>query len=154
MDLRVLFRVPEDAASVAEILGEHGVTEGLGGNTDGGEIADFLDVRAGEWAEAELDSDDPVGAACELASRLSDSRSPFWIAFDAFTEPSRGLRVLGRVYVSPAGDPVDPAGLEVPWTHGRPAMDERTLMAAGMTREEADAVCEAFFAPSPPRPGP
>ena len=146
----ILFLVPEDPAGIAELLAEHGAEEGVGGCSDPEEIRDFLLARVGSLGEASFDLDDPMEPIEALAPVLERAGSRYFATFDAFEERSRGLRVLGRAYVNLTGAPADRRELQIPWTHGAPAMDERTLMAGGMTRAEAEAVCDAFF----PEPSP
>lgn len=148
----LLFVVPDDPSAIADVLADHGVDEGVGGCTDAEEIADFLSGRAGTLAEAFFDLDDPQDPITEAAAALEAAGVPYWGVHDAFEERSRGIRVLGRAYVNLTGVAGDRRELTVPWEHGEPAMDERTLQAGGMARAEADAVCARFFSrPAPVR---
>jgi hypothetical protein len=150
---QILFRVPEDVSEIADLIADFGPDEGVGGCTDAEEIADFLKARAGTLAEVSFDCDDPVEPVADLAVAFEAEGAPYWGTYDAFEERSRGIRVLGAVYVNLTGAAADRSEMRVPWTHGAPAHDERTLRAGGMTGPEADAVCAAFLDGPGPAPG-
>ena len=64
---------------------------------------------------------------------------------DAWVEPTRGVRVLGCVvYDIGAGE----QRVRVPWEHGEPELDVPTLMAGGMSRDDAQALIARFMDPA------
>lgn len=141
---RILFVVPADASTIADILAD------LNCEVDGRENPEFDDLvahlseAAGRIVEIDFDEpDDPLSPIWDLAQALDGTGMRYWAVSDAFVERSRSVRTTGRVLLNRdcGASRID---LNIPWEHGEPALDAATLEAAGMGRSEAEAVAESF----------
>lgn len=149
---RILFTVPADAGRISDVLGEAGATVDDREGMDHDEIAAHLASVPGETVEAIVEDDDPLTPIHDVAGLLDGTGCAYFGVVDAFQERSRGMRVLGRLLLDPDGSG-NRIEKPIPWEHGEPNLDARTLEAVGMERAEAKRVDEVFRArlDAPPR---
>lgn len=148
---RILFMVPDDVGRLSDVLGDAGATVDDREGLDHDAIARHLGSLVGETVEAVVEDDDPLSPIHDVVALLDGSGCAYWGVVDAFEERSRGVRVLGRLYLNAAGDGPK-IEMSIPWEHGEPNHDARTLQAAGMDREEAKRVEDSFNARLAARP--
>lgn len=149
---RILFTVPAEAAGIADVLGDAGATVDDREGLEHDAIADHLAALAGRTAVAVVDDeDDPLSPIHDVVELLEGTGCAYFAVVDAFVERSRGMRVVGRLYLDRDGDG---SKLEkpIPWDHGEPQLDARTLEAAGIEREEARQIERMFLAKLADRP--
>lgn len=151
----ILFSTPVDMTRLGPALEEAGATSDDLPGIQEHSLAELLsEVTAGTTLSIDFDDDEPIHGVLDAAKALEAEGVSFWGHFDAFTERSRGLRVLGRVIVNLTGAPDDRVELEIPWTHGSPSFDERTLRAAGFDPSVVDEIVGRFFSPAANQPRP
>ncbi|GJD90626.1 hypothetical protein BHAOGJBA_4168 [Methylobacterium hispanicum] len=148
---RILFTVPAEAAGIADVLGDAGATVDDREGLDHDAIAGHLAALAGRTVEAVVDDDDPLSPIHDVVELLERTGCAYFAVVDAFVENSRGMRIVGRLYLNRDGDGTK---LEkpIPWDHGEPQLDARTLEAAGIDREEARQIERLFIAKLGDRP--
>jgi hypothetical protein len=134
MDPRILFTTPADVSALAETIAEYSGVVEFSTPSDAAEAAALLSVRVGRLTTVEfaLPSDPldfPFDAVEAVARVLEADGVRYAYVVDAFVEPSRGVRVQGRIVLN---DGAGPETLTVPWEHGEPQFDVATLLAAGM----------------------
>ncbi len=151
----ILFTTPVEMERLGLALEEAGATsEDLPGIDDHPLSQLLAEVTPGTSLSIDFEADEPIHGVLDAASALEAEGVSYWGHFDAFVERSRGLRVLGRVIVNLTGAPADRVELEIPWTHGSPSFDERTLRAAGVDPKLVDEIVGRFFSPAADQPQP
>lgn len=146
----ITFQVPGDAKALATALDETGaLTSDLPG-TDCTPLSECVAEAEGKIVRFDFEEDDPIHGVLDAAKVLETAGISYWGLFDAFTERSRGMRVLGRVVLNLTGEPSARQEKEIPWTHGEPSYDERTLVAAGFGQQEVDEIIAMCFPPAAP----
>jgi hypothetical protein len=142
----IIFAVPDELAKIAEVLanfgGEMDNTEITG---DPEEVAAILEGVRGQTVSVDFDVDDPQEPILRAAEALDATGSRYFGIYDAFSEPTRGVRVEGAVVLNASGAPSDKTDRKVPWTYGEPEFDRHTLSAAGFSPEETDGILATFF---------
>ncbi len=147
----LLFVVPRELDELAGILVEHGAEGDLYGIDAEEDALAYLADRVGQAVGVEFGADDPTEPVYDLMRCLDGRQAPYWACHDAFVEPSRGIRVGPRVFLNLDG--TDRRDLRLAWEDGPPALDARTLKAAGLAPSMAEAAEARFLAGAPaPRP--
>lgn len=142
------FQVPEDYTRIAEIIdGWAGESSELG--TPAADAENGLAAKVGTAVTVSFDDEEPIYPIDELIKVLSAQGARYLGVFDAMVERSRGLRVEGRALFNTTGKESDARELTIPWVHGRPELDERTLVAAGLTKQDAAEVIQAVLSAEP-----
>ena len=151
MGSKIIIDVPSDSGPLAEVVAEYGGQIEFDTPADEVEAAKILAALEGSHGVT-IKFDDPVDpmdtpldAVAKIGELLDARNSRYVLLCDAFVEPSRGLRVLGRVV---ANDGTGPRQWNVPWEHGAPSLDVATLSACGLRREEASAIVDSWLKPA------
>jgi hypothetical protein len=148
MDPRIILVVPPLSAKLA------GEVDYYSGRIDGvlpedaDQAAALLNARVGTLVEIvfplPVDPVDMPYDAVEAAAKATNG-GVYIFFVDAFMEPSKALRVQGRIVFREGGRE---RRLDVPWEHGEPRFDAKTLMACGLDADEAYGLLARFAAPA------
>lgn len=140
MDPRIIFIVPLVVDKIADVVAEYsGEIDGVLPN-DATHAATLLNALVGRVTTVTFPLPiDPIDWPLDAVEALSKAMDDGCFAYlvDAWVEPSRGVRVPGRVVYN-IGD--GERRLDVPWEHGEPALDRPTLLATGLNRADAEAL--------------
>ncbi|WP_315923233.1 hypothetical protein [Mesorhizobium sp. SP-1A] len=103
--------------------------------------------EVGGTAEIDLEyCGDPIDDISEFIEILKRGGTPYFGMTESFTEPSRGLRCEGRIFVSGFGVELTK---NFPWKEGEPELNERAMRIAGFEDSHIEAVTALFFGKSP-----
>lgn len=144
MDPKINFLVPPYVHKLAAEISQYsGVVDGVQPD-DVIETAGLLRERVGKLVEVTfalpVDPLDFPFDAVEAVAKATDG-GIYIYCVDAFTEPSRGVRVNGRVVFRETGEE---RRLEIPWKHGEPGLDVATLVAGGLDAADATGLVARF----------
>ena len=151
----ILLTVPANIEKLATILEDAGgVSYDLPGDNELPLGERLANATPGQSVRIDFEDDEePLYAVLDAAKALEAEGAGYWGIFDAFVEKSRGLRVQERVALNMSGRITDRHEKEIPWTHGEPSFDERTLLAAGFDWREINEAVAKFFTDAAPAPG-
>jgi hypothetical protein len=150
LDPKIIFTVPPHVAGIArEVEQFSGAVDGIQ-PAAAVEAMTLLHAREGRVVEVVFPEpvdpmDWPTYSVKVVAKELAAATMGYAYLVAAWTEPSRGVAVKGRVVVS---DGLLERWLEIPWEHGAPAPDMQTLLAGDPSTSKAEAV-QARFRMSP-----
>jgi hypothetical protein len=146
MDPFIIFLCPAVVAKMAdEINYRSGRIDGLL-PADVKDAESMLRERAGYLVTVEFPLPvDPLDAPEDAVEAVATSTNGGFYAYviDEYTEPAKGVRVKGRVVFREGGRE---RRIEIPSEHGAPALDVPTLLAGGLTPEEAYGLIARFKA--------
>lgn len=145
----ILFTLPEDLGDLPGVLyRNYGVSPDCPDAVEEDSIRAYLvGLNPGEVVNFDFEDDkDPLGTITAVTDMLAGMGVRYWAQSDAFEERSRGIRVEGSVVLGMGGKP---EWFNLPWTHGAPEFDERTMRAAGVPEEKVAAMIEWAFKSSP-----
>jgi hypothetical protein len=145
MDPKIILLVPSLTAKLSEEIEYHsGRIDGILPD-DADHAARLLTERIGYLTVAEfplpVDPLDRPSDAVEAVAAATNGGHYLYIV-DAWTEPSRGVRVPGRIVVRNGSRE---RTLTIPWEHGSPSLDLPTLLAGGLNIDEARDVMSRFL---------
>ncbi|MBB4197889.1 hypothetical protein GGD83_001682 [Rhodoblastus sphagnicola] len=146
MDPRIILLVPPMSAKLAgEVDYYSGRIDGVLPD-DADQAAAILNARVGSLVEIvfplPVDPTDTPYDAVEAAATATNGGVYIYLV-DAFMEPSKGERVKGRVVFREGGRE---RRLDVPWEHGEPRFDTKTLTTCGLDVDEAYGLLARFTA--------
>jgi hypothetical protein len=148
MDPRIILLVPPMSAKLAgEIDYYSGRIDGVQPD-DADRAAAILNARVGALVEIVFPLPvDPTDMPCDAveAAATATNGGVYVYLVDAFTEPSSGVRVKGRIVFREGGRE---RRLDVPWEHGEPRFDAKTLMICGLDADAAYGLLARFTAPA------
>lgn len=113
---------------------------------DADQAAAMLNARVGTLVEITFPlPTDPADRPCDAVEAAANATNGGFYVYlvDAFTEPSKGERVKGRVVFREGGRE---RRLDVPSEHGEPRLDAKTLMSCGLNADEAYGLLARFNA--------
>ena len=158
MSTKIIFDVPKDVTRLAEVVYDNGgAIEGEDCESPE-QVLETLTALAGrrgmtvEFAshdEVLARPIDQVKGIVEILEAAGNARYAY--STEAFVEPSRGVRVLGRVGFNLGSGPRE---YQVPWQHGESEFDVTTLESCGVSRIEAAAIITEFHEDPPAPAGP
>ncbi len=145
MSPKILFIVPSRVAQIADICADFGATIEFEESETGEQAAQLLDALVGRVVTVKFPLpidplDRPFDAVETVAKILDREGSPYVYFVDAFEEPTRGLRVRGRIVVKGEAGPYR---YDLPWEQEEPKLDVATLCASGMEPHTAEALVVA-----------
>jgi hypothetical protein len=148
MDPKIIILCPRSVAKIADEI------DYRGGIVDGVQPMDvkaaeqMLRDRIGYLVEIQfpLPVDPMDGPADAVEAVAAATNGGFYLySVDAYTEQTRGIRVKGRIVFRESGRE---RRLDIPWEHASPAFDVPTLLAGGLTADEAYGLLARFKAPA------
>lgn len=142
MGPKILFVVPPSVADIAAIRADCGGAIEFESPETEDKAANLLAALVGNLATIEFPlpvdpMDLPFDGVEAIAKILDREGGRYIYVVDAFEEPSRGLRVRGRVVFN---DETGPHRYDIAWEHGEPKLDALTLCAGGMDPNAAAAL--------------